>query len=153
MDETGAIIGLIVVAIVVVGGAAMAQFAYEDTGDLQSQTESFNASNEGDLVILNESNRQGVFYGDTANVTNESGELMLEGQDYEWFESNGTLQVQSQSLVNDTATVDYNYRIPSQQQTQMASFLAQIFDSAYAIPFIFIVVLVIGAALALGGLS
>lgn len=152
MDSAGAIIGLVVVAMVVIGGAAMAQVALEDTGEFQGFSETFNVSNTDTLVVLNQSYKEGVYYSDTVNVTNETGSHMIEGQDYEWHQDNGTLLVTSDSLVNNTATVDYSYRVPTEQQTQMASYLATLFGNAYALPFIFILLLVIIAGATLGGL-
>lgn len=153
MDSMGAVIALVVVAIMIVGGAAMAQVAFEDTGDLQSFSEGFNASSTGDLVVLNQSNREGVYYQDTVNVTNESGSLMIDGQDYEWYEDNGTLEVLSTDLTNTNATIQYGYRVPSEQQRNVSGYLGSIFSSAAYLPYVLILLLVIIAASILGGLA
>lgn len=155
MDSIGAVVAAIVLAMLLVGGGAVAQLAYEDTGDTyESFNETFDAGSAGSVVELNESNRDGVFYGETVTVRNASGEEYLAGQDYEWNVDNGTLTVLDGDLVNATNnTIAYDYQAPSGQQTETADTLALLFNAGVYLPLILVVLLVLLGASALGGLT
>lgn len=154
MDSPAAVVALIIVAIMLVGGAATAQFAVSSTGDKRTFTEEFNTSAPGDIVEFNQSNVEEVYYSDTVNVTDENGTLMRDGQDYEWIERNGTLRVLSGELENDTdATIRYSYRDPSPTQVNQASRIATLFDSALWIPLALLIALLVAALGVFGGLS
>lgn len=155
MDSIGAVVAAIVLAIMLIGGGAVAQLAYEDSGATQEVVnESFDAGTAGSLVVLNESERDGVFYGEDPVVVNATGQTYLAGQDYDWNERNGTLTVLDGDLVNTTNnTIEYSYTIPSESQTETANTLASLFSAGLWLPLILVVLLVMLAAGALGGLA
>lgn len=151
MDSPAAIVAVIILAIVLVGGGAMAQLALEENGVQRTYTEDFNTTTPGSTVTFTHSLEPGVYYTDTVNVTDENGTRMREGYDYDWNTENGTLTVLNGPLENDTgATITYAYRDPTQSQTQTAQRLSFIYENAYALPLVGIIALVL---LAISGLS
>lgn len=151
MDSPAAIVIVIVLGITVVGGAAMAQLTIEETGQQRAFTEDFNTTTTGSTVAFDHSHEPNVYYTDTVNVTNETGERMRAGVDYDWRQGNGTLEVLSEDLANETgASIDYEYRDPTEQQQQTADHLALIFQNAYALPLVGLIALLL---VGLGGLS
>ena len=154
MDSPTAIVAVLLVSIFLVGGGAVAQLVYEDTGDHTTVDESVDTGSIGTLVTLNDSNLEGVFYDETVNVTNGSDVQMVPGDDYQWFEQNGTLEVLSQSLANETgATVQYDYRRPTQTQTAFADRFATLIDTGIWIPMVLVLGLLFAALGVFGGLS
>jgi len=155
MDSAGAIIAVVFVAIAIVGSLAGAQLAFETGGEQFSATEDFDTNGVGSEVILNQSNRDGVYYSADVNVENGSGVAMVPTSDYAWDDDNGTLTVESQSLANENgAAIGYGYQIPTETQGQVASLLSTVLgDMAVFVPLIFVLALVIIALGLLGSLS
>lgn len=151
MDSPAAIVIVIILGITLVGGAAMAQLAIEETGQQHEFTEDFNTTGTGSVVEFEHSHEPDVYYSDTVNVTNETGERMRAGIDYNWRTQNGTLEVLSEDLANNTgATIEYDYRDPTPAQEETADRLALIFQNAYALPLVAVFALVL---LGISGLS
>ncbi len=155
MDTPAAAVALLIVAIAVVGTAAGAQLVFEDTGDHTSIEESFTTGSVGDTVVLNESNREGVFYDRDVTVTNDTGERMIQGTDFEWDDRNGTLTVESDSLASQSnATIDYGYNTPNESQRMVASWMGMLTGNlATFLPLLMIIGLLFGGLVLLGGLS
>jgi len=155
MDSAGAIIAIVFVALAIVGSLAGAQLAYETGGEQFSETEDFDTNGVGSDVILNQSNREGLYYSADVNVQNGSGVAMVPESDYTWDDDNGTLTVESQDLANETsATIGYGYQIPTETQGQVASLLSNVLgDVAIFVPLIFVLALVTIALGLLGALS
>lgn len=155
MDSVGAIIAALVVAIGLLAGAGVVQYTLANGGDEQAYTESFDPGTNETHVQLNESNRDSVYYSSTVTVAGEDDSRMRPGIDYQWHESNGTLTViDGGELDGDSeATVEYSVRIPSEQQRTYASMFGQFINSGYAIPFVFMVVLLVAGLGTLSSLS
>lgn len=155
MDELGAAVAAIVLAMLLVGGGAAAQLAYEDTGATDATfTETFDAGAEGDVITFDESNRENVFYGENPTVTDTNGHEYLQGVDYRWYTENGTLEVLDGAMVNTTTNdIEYSYRAPSTQQSQIADTLALLIESGMYLPLVLIILVVLLGAAALGGLA
>ncbi len=155
MDSVGAIIGALVIAIGLLAGVGVAQYMLADSGSEQALTESFDPGTNETLVVLNESNRDGVYYSSSVDVTDENGSLMLSGSDYTWNQSNGTLTVlDGGRLEGDAnATVEYSIRVPSEQQRNYASMIGQLVNANYALPLVLVVVLMVAGVAALSSLS
>lgn len=156
MDSIGAVVAAIVLAALLVGGAAVAQLSFEDTGIQETElTETFDAGPAGDIIHFNASDENGVlFYSETVTVVDKNGKEYIELQDYRWIEDNGTLEVLDGDLANtDQNEITYSYRTPSEEQDTVANALALLFNNAMWLPLVLIVLLVIIAAGMLGGLS
>lgn len=101
---------------------------------LEDAGEDFTVDNEtwtpdaGNVTTLDESNRNGAYYGETVDVWDENGNLTEEGADYEWYAGNGTVKALSGgALDGDTsATITYSYQQTTAEQRQMASLLGQL---------------------------
>jgi len=153
MDSVGAAIAMLVVASAVVGAGAVAQLALEDGGEYTAVTETVTTGNVSELVVLNESNREDTFYSDTVNITNATGVTMQAGEDYTWHDRNGTFTVKSSQLANQDATVEYEYRTATANQLQISGWIATLIETGYALPLLFMVLLIVLGASALGGLT
>lgn len=152
----GAVVAAVVLAILLVGGAAIAQHSYNETGEQgQTLTETFDAGATGTIITFNESNREDpVYYEETVDVVLKNGETVIEGQDYLWLEDNGTLEVLDGELDNTTDNeITYTYRVPSERQTELQEQIAWLYSSAQWLPFVLIVLLVVLAMSMMGGLS
>lgn len=145
MDSVGAIIAALLVAVSLLAGAGVIHYSVSNTGDQTTYTETFDPGTNQTHVTLNESNRDGVYYSSTVDVTDENGSVMRPGIDYKWHQSNGTLTVlNGGELDGDTeGAVEYSLRVPSSQQQSSASLLASWVNISYAIPLVFVVALVI----------
>lgn len=155
MDSVGAMLAAIIVAVSLLAGAGVVQYSLSNSGTEHTYTEAFDPGTNQTDVVLNESNRDGVYYDTTVSVTDENGSAMRPGIDYRWHESNGTLTVlDGGDLDGDTSgTIEYSLRIPSEQQKNSASLLGDWINASYAIPLIFVVGLVVVAVAVLGNLS
>lgn len=155
MDSAGAAIAALVVAIGLLAGAGVVHYATANSGDEYTYSETFDPGNNQTQVTFNESNRDGVYYASTVNVTDENGTVMRPGVDYEWHVSNGTLTVlDGGSLDGDqSGQIEYSLRVPSSQQKSYASLLGGWINATYAIPLVFAVVMVIGGASLLSNLT
>lgn len=152
MDSAAGIIAAVVIAAVLVGGAAIGQLAFVESAPSETNNDAFNTDAVGTSYEVMTTGE--VYFDNTVNVTNGTGVQMVEPDDYTWDESNGTLEVNSDRLANQTdAQIDYTFSRPTQQQSEYADRLATLFSVSYMIPLIIIVALVILAAGMLGGLS
>lgn len=137
---------LIAIALLVLTGAVAVDASLSDAGfETEITAEEFNASAAG-TVTLNESNRDGVFYNDEVSVRDDKGREMVAGEDYEWNETNGTINVLSGGdlVGTDPAEIDYGFRVPSDEQ----SAVADVFASGFEIIGLLLIVLAGGAILA-----
>jgi hypothetical protein len=149
-----AIVALVLVAILLLGGGAIGQVALEESGTHYDFNESFNTSTAGDVVAFKESNLNDVYYDDTVNVNDENGTDMIAQQDYEWDSENGTLEVLAGELENDTnATIGYGYRQPTQTQQEFSGHVATIYQSGIWIPLLLFLALLLAALGVFGGLA
>lgn len=152
-------LGRIAIAIVLVAtfmtlGAAAIDSAFTDSGQVNEiNGESINTGSVGTIEELEQSNIGGVFYDERPEITNGSGVIMAgNGQDYTWFDNNGTFRVESSALANNNGvTVDYAYAVPNQNQDAFASFFGNYIDVLVPLALFFLTVaLIIGAMMRLG---
>lgn len=148
------IIALVLVAMFMVVGVSAIDEAYTDSGQTQEiLDESVNTGAEGTIQKLDQSDIDGVFYDQTAVIENSSNVIMVgSGEDYTWFEKNGTFRIDSARLADETGvTVDYSYTVPNQNQTMVANLYGDFYDGLAPIVLMFLVVAaIIGAAGRLG---
>lgn len=155
MDSVGAIIAVLVIAVGLLASVGVAQYTLANGGDEVTFTETFDPGTNQTHVTLNESNRDGVYYSSTVDVTDENGTLMRPGTDYNWHSSNGTLTVlDGGELDGDTeGTVEYSLRVPSEQQQNYASMIGQLVNASYALPLVLGIALMLAGVAALSSLS
>lgn len=118
-------LGIAIVAAMGVFGlqTALAGAGQKETVDSESFT-----PNAGSVQTLDRSNLANTYYNETVQVADENGERSFEGQDYEWFESNGTIKpLTGGNLDGDaSATITYSYRRTTQTQRQLTAMLGEI---------------------------
>lgn len=92
------------------------------TYDIESETVSASGAtfSGGEVVTLENSNIDDAVYDDNSaiDVFDDQSVEMVEGEDYEWNENNGTITVLAGGGLTDSADMDVNYsfHIPNQQQ-------------------------------------
>jgi len=155
MDTPAAAVALLAVAAVLIGATAGAQLAFEDTGDHTTVEETFATGSVGERVVLNDSNRDNVFYDRNVDVLNDTSETMVQGADFDWNDRNGTLTVESTALASQSnATITYGYNLPNESQRMVASWLGWITGNlAMVLPLIVILGLLFMGLAGLGALS
>lgn len=118
------VVALVGVALVLVLGVVAVNGAYANTGPHTDTSETF-TPNAGTVTTLNESNSPALVYDTTVTVTDENGTLMLEGDDYTWYEQNGTIKTLAGGrLEGDTeATIDWGWNAPDREARAMASLM------------------------------
>jgi len=118
-----AIFALMVLALV---GTYAVDASLENAGEnVTNQGESF-TPDAGNVTNLTDSHIDGAYYDHEVTVTDENGNPSQNGTDYIWFVRNGTIKtITGGNLDGDTtATIDYGYRLPTDQQRQFATLLA-----------------------------
>lgn len=155
MDSVGAFIAAILVAIALLASAGVVHYSLASTGDQSAFTEDFDPGTNQTHVTLNESNRNSVYYTSQVTVVDENDSTMRPGIDYNWHESNGTLNVLDDGQLDGdaNATIDYSYRIPNQQQRTFASMLGEFINAAYLIPLVLVIAGLVAGLIGLGSLS
>lgn len=118
-----AIFALIVLALV---GSYAVDATLETTGENVTVEGEEWTPDAGNVTNLTESHVDGAYYDHEVTVRDEGSVTVTEGEDYLWFVGNGTIYtVEGGDLDGDTsATIDYGYRLPTDQQRQFATLLA-----------------------------
>jgi len=140
--------GLVLVAMLLVGGIAAYQGALEQSGDDRYvDAEVFSSPTGGELITVDQAGEDGVYFNDNVTVFNSNGEEMAEGTDYEWY-GNGTFRVLAGgSLAGDTeGTIDYEYQQVTEEQQQQAEFVSTLFGNAGFVVLVSIVVITLAVA-------
>jgi preprotein translocase subunit SecF len=156
MDSIGAIVAAIILAILLVGGGVVAQISFNESAEQElSFTETFDAGDIGTIVKFNESDQGNkVYYDDTVVVKTKNNKELVDNEDYEWMEDNGTLKVLSDDLANTVDNeINYSYRAPTDQQQHIGNRVSHFYTTAKWLPFVLIFLLVMIVVGGLGGLS
>jgi len=127
--------GLVLVAFVLVGGIAAYQGALAQSGDKRVvEAESFSTPTAGELITVEKSGDDGVYFSDNVTVFGENGNVMNEGTDYEWY-GNGTFRVlENGDLAGDAdGRITYEYNQVTEEQQEQAAFVSTVFGNAGSI--------------------
>lgn len=119
---------LAVIAIVAIIGLQAALISAGE--DINVENESW-TPNTGTYVALDDSNLDRAYYdNDTTvyNTTNNNGTLMEQGTDYEWNDTDGTIQAVSGGGLDGatSANITYSYQRTTAEQERLASMAAQL---------------------------
>jgi hypothetical protein len=156
MDSIGAVVAAILLAMLLVGGAAVAQISYQESGENQQElTETFDAGAAGTIIAFNESNKPNqYYYDDTVTVVSKNNKEYMQGEDYNWIQKNGTLEVLDGDLENTNDNeITYSFRAPSREQNAFAERVSLMFETTRYLPLLLILLLILLAVGGLGGLS
>jgi hypothetical protein len=133
-----------VVAILLVAGLAAVDAGVAESGDeIDVVNESFVPPASAGVVSLNQSDLSGVRYAaaDELTVEDENGTQMVQGSDFAWNRTNGSLEVLAGSrLLGDSiATIDYGLRVTSSEQSNISDTVANSGEAARLIPMVLVV--------------
>lgn len=125
---TKAVVAILALVILSVGGVYATQAALEDAGEDELVVNETWTPDAGNVTHLENSNRKGAYYSTNVTVYDENGTEMDAGTDYEWFTRNGTVKaVVGGGLDGDTeATITYAYQQTTAEQRALAGALANI---------------------------
>lgn len=147
------ILTTVAVAVLVLAGIAAVDAGVSQVGQKQSFSESFTPS-AGDVTQLNQSDLDPVRYFDVSNVTvtNASDVIMAPGVDFEWLQSNGTVQtITGGRLDGDpSATITYGYRTTSDTVRNVTGVAAGGFEAGALLVFVLVVAFVVTSLHVLG---
>lgn len=147
------IIAAVGLMLVLFGGAFAAEKAYVRSGPVYNiegeellppggKNDQFEA---GDVLTPSNGDLDDAEYHDTVTVRNTSSTVrMIEHQDYQWFESNGTIKVLSGGRLvgSESMSIDYTFADP---ETEQENYIAMIANQLTVGRFL---VIALGAALA-----
>lgn len=120
------IIALFLVALVAMTAVFGFQAVFAEAGDDRiAVNETFTPGNSG-VVQLEHSDRTGVYYGNETTVYNASDDEMDRGTDYDWNDTNGTLDVLAGGdLSGDSeGSATYEYQVTTAEQRSLLRILA-----------------------------
>lgn len=114
-----AIIALVVLAAMGVWGVQASIMTAAEDRTVQNETFTPDA---GNITALEHSTQDHTWYGKNVTVYDENGTLMDYGDDYLWFQTNGTLKtVVGGGLDGDTeGKVTYSYSQTTEEQRELA---------------------------------
>lgn len=123
-----AIAAIFALLILAVGGGYALEASLENAGDDTLIVNESWTPNAGSITVLNESERGGAYYSNQTTVYDENGTLMDRGDDYLWFQNNGTVQaVVGGNLDGDSsALITYEYQQTTAEQRGFAGMLSNI---------------------------
>jgi hypothetical protein len=142
------VISLVALALLAIVGVAAVQAAVVETGQQQSVDGEQFAPDPGNYIELENSNIDGATYDPTPVVRTANGQIVQEGDDYEWNRSDGTIKtIEGEALEGNTATIDYSWTQPSETQRNIAGLAGSSFEV------VGLLILVLGVSLVLGMLG
>jgi len=154
MDGPQAIIALIFVALVMVGGALAVNYSAEETAPEFDVNESTTTDGINSTASFSNSSIVNAYYSDTATVTNaSSGTILTNETDYRWYNSNGTIKILSQNAANTTVYAEYVFQDPTQEQRTVTRGLAFLTNAGSFIPLILLIGLLAIVLSIFGGLA
>jgi len=117
-----------VIAIVAAASAPAISATLNEAGERTSITNESFTPNAGSVTTLEQSKLDNTVYDDSVTVYDDTNDRVYEGDDYQWFESNGTIKtVTGGELDGDTsATVSYSFQSTTETQRGFAAMFSQI---------------------------
>lgn len=115
-------------AVLMAGSVVALQAGLEDGGEEYEIVNETWTPDAGNVTVLDESNRPGAFYDPTVMVYDETGAEVDKGDDYLWYDENGTVQaVTGGQLDGDTsANITYSFSQTTEQQRRFVALLGQV---------------------------
>lgn len=126
------IVALVAVAILLVSGAVATSAAFTESGEQTAvESESF-TPDAGNITVLDDSNFPNAIYANDVVVRNSAGARMAPGEDYVWFDENGTVGTVTGGDLDgeQSASITYSYSEPSENSRGIATLLGYGFNAA-----------------------
>ena len=147
------IVLLVALALIFGGGVVAINASFANSGEATLvENEQWNPD-VGNVTTLNYSNLDTAIYEPSVSVHNDSGRLMMAGEDYVWFRSNGTVKaVADGDLAGETnATITYRFNQPDSSSRAVASLLGRGMNVASFFLIVVGIGIVLGAVRFFGG--
>jgi len=127
-----AVIALLAIGIIAMGALVGVNAALGDNERTTSVTEESWTPDPGNVTTLNKSNIDAATYNESVEVYDSNMNPVKAGDDYVWFEENGTVQaVEGGTLDGEPeAFITYSYTSPPVEQLRMANLMSLIPNSA-----------------------
>lgn len=118
-----AILGLVVVGFLAVQGLDAGLATAGDTRDIDSESWTPNA---GSITDLANSNLENAYYTDQVEVFDSNDNRMVDGDDYIWYEQNGTIKTVTGGDLDgeSSATINYEFQITSENDRAIGKALS-----------------------------
>lgn len=119
---------LLILAIFTASAVPALSATLNEAGDDRLVTNETWSPSAGSVTTLERSNLDNTVYDDDVVVRDDGNNRTYEGDDYVWFESNGTIKtVTGGELDGDTsATVSYGFQTTTAQQRGFAAMFSQV---------------------------
>lgn len=143
---TERIVVLVSLAIILLAGVTGINAAVKASGPATTVSGENFTPNAGNITELSQSNVKTAIYDRQVVVLDEDGTRMLEGNDFVWYEDNGTLMtIEGGDLDGDTtASISYGYNEPGGETRGFATVVG------YGMNIMSFFVFVIGVGIVLG---
>lgn len=146
-----AILAAVFFIILMTVGASAISYQGEVLGHTYDSNETINADSSafaaGEVYETTNANIDDAVYDDDSKivVTDANGVEVVEGEDYEWNENNGTIAILSGSSLTDDASLDieYGFTIRSDQQGEVLNIVGGQMGIGQALMYVFGAVLAI----------
>jgi hypothetical protein len=137
------------VALVLGAGVSIVGVTYEDNGDVtRVDDETVTIS---DPITETANSNKNVTYLDRTNIS-KGQERFIEGEDYQWVQSNGTIKLTNDSDITpgNSYSVSYQFVEQTDQQERLLSLWTGSFEAASYVPLVLIVAALLAAVSAFG---
>lgn len=135
----GVVLAVVVLGLFLVVGLTAVNQQFTETGADINTTESF-VADPGNVTQLNGSNIEGAFYDERVTVTDDKGRLVTEGEDYLWYQQNGTIKTLQGGALSDgeNVTISYRYSAPTPQARGFLSILTTPYQVLRYLPLVLV---------------
>lgn len=154
MDGMQSIIAVIFIALILVGGAIAASVASQSTATKYTNvTDTLQSDSIGTILETNNASED-YYYSDNATVVNgSSGNTLSDPSDYEWYNTNGTLKINSANAANTELNVTYDWWERSETEITATENIGVLLETGAWIPFMIIVALLMSILFTTGALA
>lgn len=131
MAQHTPMLALVACALVLAIGLGAIPSARDSAAQLtQVDNESLTVNYSAAGVSVDETPPDGLGYDETVTVRNDSGEVLLNGTDYEWRPFNGSVRFVNTSNTTDdsSATITYRYQDPPAEEQTYLRIVGTIFS-------------------------
>lgn len=144
-DGAFAVVTLVAVSVLIFGAAAVASSGYAQTGVKHHINDETFTPQTGSFVALNLSNHANLTYSENVTVKDENGNLSVEGDDFEWNSSDGTIQALAGGELDgdSSATIDYTVYSQTDTEDRVLDTVTAFIDISEWVPLLLLVGLVV----------
>jgi len=116
--------------IILVGGVAVwgLQAAAADAGQQTTINEETFTATAGEVTALEHSGLDNTYYSETVTVRDGNNDLVDPGEDYIWFEGNGTIKTVAGGALDGTSgpSITYSYQTTTSDQQALIGIMSML---------------------------